>query len=109
MGIRAYVVSEYVCNYANEGSCEFNYQAEQVIEVLTDNGIDIWQASETDDYSNLEIKDLKKFGELIAKLEALPPDEEHETIEDYTNSEVAAVFKEWAKHVIDGVIRIRWF
>jgi len=109
MGIRAHVVSEYVCNFAEEGSCEFNYQAEQVVQVLLDNDIKIWQADEHDDYSNLEIKDLEKFGELIAKLESLPPDDEHETIEDYTNSQVASVFKEWAKHVIDDVIRIRWF
>jgi len=111
MGYRAYVVKagcvdEYTCGeYFNRLNCE-------VLELFYDNDIQF-----EDDFRRGRTKWTIKDGELyklIALLEK-SPNEENECFVDsgrreYTNQELADIFKEWVKQADEenGLIYIHW-
>ena len=113
MGCRANVVKTYIVEYA-DGQW-FNWQAEPLLELLRGHDIEVWQANENDPYSDWEIQDIEGFKRLIEALEQKSSDERCKPFEALVNSEVAEVFKEWLKYVIDGgefaedFIRVHWF
>ena len=119
MGLRANVVTKYVCEY--EGSSAFNYEAERVWEMLTQNCVDIYFGCGCgcdNLYGSWEINVTDELHEYIAKLGTLPPDEVNEYFDatdsdhqDYTNKYVKEVLDEWVRYsdATSGVIRIQWF
>jgi hypothetical protein len=116
MGVRACIITKYVCEY---GSQTFNYRAEEVFDMLTDNGVDVWTSGGDDDYYgywriNCSTDALANY---IAALTKLPPDEvnayfdkENPDNEIYTNQYVREVLEDWLKHCdpVHNVIRIHW-
>jgi hypothetical protein len=118
MGLRANIVTKYVCEY--EGSQTFNYRAEEVYDMLTDNGIDVWMSGGDGDYYGYwEINcDTDALPQYIAALKELPPDEvnayfnaDNPDDADYTNQYVAEVLEEWMQYSVPkGTnIRVHWF
>ena len=78
----------------------------------------IYQADEYDNYSDWEINNHDGiFGDYIAELEKLPPDDvfepfaKHEDAAEYTNKIIAEMLREWEANTDprDEVIRIHWF
>jgi hypothetical protein len=114
MGIRAHIVTKYVCEYG--GTQAFNYRAEEVYDMLTDNGVHVWTSGgEGDSYGHWEVNyasgALEKY---IATLKKLPPDEinsyfKHDD-QDYTNGYVCEILEEWLRlrDPTGAVIRIHW-
>jgi hypothetical protein len=114
MGNRAHVVKEYVCKYAD--GCWFNWAANEVYEMLTDNDVEIWRHDECIE-GDWEINGTDTIEAYIAKLKQLPPDETNQYFTEdpnnayITNAEVIDALEEWVKHCcrVDDVIRIQWF
>jgi hypothetical protein len=118
MGVRANIVKKYVCEY--EGSQAFNYRAEEVYTMLSDNDVNIWTSGGDGDYYgqweiNCNTNALPKY---IATLNELPPDEvnvyfnaDNPDDTDYTNQYVMEVLKEWMQYSdpVHMVIRVHWF
>lgn len=114
-----HVVSQYVCEYANDGSI-YDEAVDEVYDMLIENGIDIHTS---DDYTNRcdweincedNAKVLRKY---LAKLEKRPPEKVHinfkrvKSTEKYTNKNIADLLKTWLKYIDkeDDLIRIQWF
>jgi hypothetical protein len=117
MGLRANIVTKYVCEY---GSQSFNYRAEEIYMMLTDNGIDVWTSGDDGDYYghweiNCETDALPNY---IATLKELPPDEvnayfnqDNPDDAEYTNRYIVEVLEEWMQYSDpkNMVIRVHWF
>ena len=119
MGIRAHVVKKHVCEYS--GSSNFNYEAERVWQMLTDNDVEICIGCACGCdcyYGDWTINGTEPLKRYIAQIETLPPDEVNEYFDaqdadhqDYTNQSVKEILEEWVSHYDEtvGMIRIHWF
>ena len=113
MGIRAHIIEKYVCEFAQDTG-DFNYLAEEVLEMLTDHDVKIWTADENNAYCAWEINGTKELEAYIEELEKLP-DGINEYVSnggyEYTNGEVAKNLKTWMKYLdpVHNVIRVRWY
>lgn len=110
MGVRAHAVKKYVVEYADRAG--FNHLAQEVHDYLIENDVGICLSDEHDVYSDwiIDADNLDRFGELVEKLEGLPPEDAHEAIPEYMNGEVLSVFKGWLECIeAVGCLRISWF
>jgi hypothetical protein len=119
MGCRANVVTRYVCEY--DGSSVFNWAADEVLAMLENNDIIVWQDNEGDNYNDWRInchgESGENFQKYVTHLGTLPPGETNEYFKgnadhaDYTNEFVKRILEEWweARDEKDQVIRVHWF
>jgi hypothetical protein len=118
MGVRANLVTKYVCEY--EGSQTFNYRAEEVYDMLTENDVMVWTSGGEGDYYGYWEVDCSSgtFEQYIVLLKELPPDEVNAYFDksdsdnaDYTNQYVREVLEEWLQHCDPerNIIRVHWF
>jgi len=118
MGVRAYVVTKYVCEYGE--SPDFNYEAVRVWRMLAENGVYLRSGCGCGCdcyYGHWTIHNSKELQAYIAKLGTLPPDEvneyfdaDDESHQDYTNQSVKETLEEWVLHCDkkSGFIRVHW-
>jgi hypothetical protein len=112
MGCRATIVTKYVCEY---GGSAFNWAADEVYEMLTDNDVVVGQTNEDDNYSDWDIQNPDAVQAYVDKLKKLPQDKvnkyfkKNKECQDATNGYVVVVLEEWLDHILDGVIKIHWW
>ena len=119
MGLRANVVTKYVCEYG--WLSEFGNEAVRVWKMLVENGVEIYAACTCGSgdacyYGQWAINGTEALLRYIATLETLPPNEVNEYFDtaddrqDYTNQSVKEILEEWVSHcdATSGVIRIHW-
>ena len=109
MGLRAHVIEKYEVEYVD--GAWFNYGAEELRSYFEDNNIDVHLEDIDNSYSRWEIppSGIVELNALVSEIEKLPPDDSHEALTEYTNRQVANIFREWLKYPTDEYIRINWF
>jgi len=112
MGIKAHIVTEITYKYGFE---TFSNKQISVENMLEENGIDVRTHHDSEGNARMYIHTQGTSGKMyqryIAKLEELPPEDEHEYVSTYTNKDVRAILAGWWEHrdKKSGIIRVDWF
>jgi hypothetical protein len=115
MGLTATAVKRYVCEYAP--SSAFDYAADEVYDMLTDNDVEIWQSDDFDNYCEWEINGKKTLQKLVKKLKKLPPNtvnkhfRRNKNNSYVTNKYVIEILEEWISCYDEKnkVVRVHWY
>jgi len=115
MGIRSHVVAKYVCRYA-KSDVAFDFVADKIYRVLTDNHVEIFLSNNDDMNCEWEIGNAAQLQAYIEALKQLPPDDVHQHFKntdrfDMTNQYMINVFEDWVSHqdAVSGMIHVHWF
>lgn len=102
MGYRLHYAQHYAPEWRGG---YFNWGADKFAELFNDKFDESGWHSDNDDEFEIDRSDIENY---LKELDALPAEDTHEYFSDYTNKEVADVFREILQSE-DAVIRLEWF